>query len=79
MTSRNVTLSLDPLVARRARIMAAERDISLSALVTGLINAAPDSPPGYDEVWNEELRAMREGVGLSVGEITWTREDLHRR
>ena len=33
----------------------------------------------YATAWAEEERLMHEGIGLRIGEIAWTRDELHDR
>ena len=33
----------------------------------------------YDEAWELERRKMSEGLGLQIGPITWSRDELHER
>lgn len=79
MATRNVTLSLPEDVFRRAKVLAAERDTSVSALVSDALRQLTGSEPDYATEWAAEEKLMRDGVGLRIGEITWTREDVHRR
>lgn len=76
--SRNITLTMSDDVVRLAKVVAAQRDMSVSSLVTELItNLTGDTD--YDKAWEQETQLMRQGVGLRVGDITWSREDVHAR
>lgn len=79
MSTRNLTLSMSDDLVRRAKVLAAQRDVSLSALVGQLLEQALDDPRSDDEVVAEELRLMREGAGYRVGDATWSRDSLHER
>lgn len=68
----------DELV-RRAKILAAQRDTSVSGLVARLLEQLVGDVRDYDDVATEERRLMNEGIGLRVGEITWSRDDVHER
>ncbi|MBN9608277.1 MAG: hypothetical protein BGO26_20400 [Actinobacteria bacterium 69-20] len=76
---RNVTLALPIDLLKRARVVAAQQDTSLTSLVeeylTGLVQREED----YDRVWAEEFRQLEQDSGMRIGEITWTRDDLHDR
>jgi hypothetical protein len=76
--TRNVTLSLPDELVRRAKVFAAERDTSVSALVVSLLNQLLGDVEDYDELWAQEEAVMTAGA-LQVGRVTWNREDLHRR
>jgi len=78
MASRNITLALPDELVRRAKVVAAERETSISALVASLLTELVGDAEDYDRVWAEEEAAMTAGP-LVVGEVTWTRDDLHAR
>jgi hypothetical protein len=79
MAMRNITLTMPEELVRRAKIAAAERDTSVSALVAEYFEALVQQEDGYDLMWAEEERLMQEGLPMRVGEITWSRADLHER
>lgn len=79
MANRNITLSLPEELVRKAKIVAAERDTSVSALVAELVEHLAGGVPGYDQAWADEVALMKQGSGLRMGEITWTRDELHER
>lgn len=78
MSTRNLTISLPDDLVRRAKVLAAERDTSVSAIVRDLLAREVGAPGDYDAVWEQEEQLMDEGI-LSVGEITWDRDELHAR
>lgn len=79
MATRNITLSLPDDLVRRAKVLAAQQDTSVSALVADLLRRATAHDFHYDSIWAEEERLMEQGVGLRVGSIKWLREELHER
>ncbi len=79
MATRNITLSIPEDLVRRAKIIAAQRDTSVSALVSELLAQLSGSSTDFAETWRAEEELMATGVGLRVGEITWTRDEVHRR
>lgn len=79
MGTRNITLSLPDDLVRRAKVLAAQQDTSVSALVADLLRQVTDRVSDYDSVWAAEERFMVEGVGLEIGEITWSRAETHER
>lgn len=79
MSSRNITLSLPEDLVRKAKVIAAERDTSVSALVAELIAHLAGGSSDYEETWAEEEELMKRGDLLRVGDITWSREELHDR
>lgn len=78
MFTRNITLSLPDDLVRRAKVLAAQQDTSVSALVADFLRQVTEGND-YDSTWAEEERLMAEGVGLKVGAINWSRDELHER
>jgi hypothetical protein len=78
MSNRNITLSMPDELVRGAKVLAATRDTSVSALVADLLRQVVGDVQDYDTAWRAEEAVMDEGV-LEVGEITWSRDDLHTR
>lgn len=66
-------------LVRRAKVLAAQRDTSVSGLVTRLLEQLVGDVRDYDDVAAQERRLMQEGIGLRVGEITWSRDEVHER
>jgi post-segregation antitoxin (ccd killing protein) len=79
MDTRNITLTMPADLVRRARVLAAERDTSVSALVVELLQQHVEEATEEDSLWAIEEAAMASGIGMRVGEITWTRDELHER
>lgn len=79
MSTRNITLTLPSELVRRAKIVAATRDTSVSALVAEFLRSLTEQEDDYRQVWEQEQRLMAEGLPMSVGSITWSRADTHER
>jgi hypothetical protein len=79
MSFRNLTLTLPVDLVRRARVIAAKRDTSLSAMISDYLRALTEQDDDYDGLWQRERRVMREGLSMQVGEIVWSRDDTHAR
>lgn len=79
MAKTTITLSMPEELVRRARVAAAQRGMSVSALVAGLLEQVVGEVRDDELVWADELRLMDQGIGMQVGEVTWTRDDLHER
>ena len=79
MTTKNITLSMPEELVRRAKVLAAQRDTSVSGLVARLLEQLVGDVRDYDDVAAQERRVMQEGLGLRVGEITWSRDEVHER
>jgi len=76
--SRNLTLTLLSDLVRRAKIAAAARGTSLSALIAEYLERLKRDDD-YDEVWQRERALMEQGLPMSVGKVTWSRDDVHER
>ncbi|MGH2771797.1 MAG: CopG family transcriptional regulator [Actinomycetota bacterium] len=80
METRNVTLSLPKDLLRKLKVLSAEKDTSISGLLTGLLKDLVSREDAYSEAWRRTSNRMRAGFDLGTkGSITWTRDDLHER
>ncbi len=79
MATRNITLALPSELVRRARIIAAARETSVSALVAEYLQSLARQADDYEALWQEEQRLMVEGLPMRVGRVTWSRADSHER
>ncbi len=75
---KNITVTVDDETYRRARIKAAERDTSVSALVTRFLTELAADETNADRLKREE-RALRERIGSFRAADRLPREDVHRR
>ena len=78
MPSKNITLTMPAELVRRAKVLAAQRDMSVSGLVARLLEQFVGEIDDYDDVAELERRMMSGDSGLQIGPITWSRDDLHR-
>ncbi len=80
MDTQNVTLSLPKQVLRRAKLIAVERNSSLSALLTQLIIEMVEQDDAYERARRRHQALLEEGFDLGTGgNVTWTRDELHER
>jgi hypothetical protein len=79
VATRNITLALPSELVRRARIIAAARETSVSALVAEYLQSLARQADDYEALWQEEQRLMVEGLPMRVGRVTWSRADSHER
>jgi hypothetical protein len=75
---KNITLSLDNESYRKARIRAAEQDLSLSALVRKLLIAEAGHTPER-ELLKADERVLRDQVGNFRAGDRLSRDDIHGR
>ena len=74
----NITLTMPADLIRQAKILAAQRDTSVSGLVAALLANAVGDSADETAIWNREADAMASGI-LNVGPITWSRDEVHAR
>lgn len=79
MATKNITLSMPEELVRRAKVLAAQRDTSVSGLVARLLEQLVGEVRDYDEVAAAERAAMDSGIGMRIGASRWSRDDLHER
>jgi hypothetical protein len=75
---QNVTVSLSRRVLKKARILAARRETSISGLLAQEIEALVGAEEAYERAEREALAVLDQGFHLS-GVIKVTREELHER
>ena len=77
MARTNLTIQLDADVIRRARILAAKRGTSISAMVASELDALVANDMRY-EAARERARSILEAA-VDRGGRTWRRDELHDR
>ncbi len=74
----NITLKLDAALLREVRILAAEQDTSISALLAARLEEMVRQRKTYDRARKRSLARLREGLDMH-----WTpprsRDELHER
>jgi phage shock protein A len=75
---KNVTVSLDDETYRRARMVAAERDTSLSALVKGFLKQLGSGESETDRLKKQE-RVLREQIKKFSARDRISRNELYDR
>jgi uncharacterized protein YdaU (DUF1376 family) len=75
---KNVTVSLDDETYRRARMVAAQRDTSVSALVKRFLQQLGSEETETERLKREE-RALRERITAFRAADRISRDDVHRR
>ncbi len=74
----NITLKLDRDLLREVRILAAEKDTSISALLTVHLQEIVRNRRGYDQAKNRVIARMRKGYDLGFTPPK-SRDELHER
>jgi uncharacterized protein YdaU (DUF1376 family) len=75
---KNITVSLDDDTYRRARVIAAERDTSISALVKEFLVGLGSGESQAERLKREE-RALRERITSFRASDKQSRDELHDR
>ncbi len=75
---KNITVSIDDEIYRRARVRAAERDTSVSALVRRYLIEIASAETEAEALKREEAR-LRESISDFRAGGGWSRDDLHAR
>jgi hypothetical protein len=77
-TARNITLALDEETLREARVLAAERGLSVSAFLRRELAGLVERQRGYVKARETAIRRLRRGRSLGGGRLP-SREELHDR
>ena len=75
---RNITVTLDADVIRKARVVAAKRGTSVTGLVREQILRLVTEDDSHDKSWARAKARMRRGLHLGGGPYP-TRDELHDR
>lgn len=80
MERQNVTLSLPKSLLKKARVIAAGRDKSLSRLLRESLEEKVRDITAYGRARERQLKLLKRGFKLGTqGQISATREELHAR
>jgi len=74
----NITLKLDRDLVRKARVLAAERDTSVSALLAEQLEKAIRDRDGYEAAKRRALAILKKGFDLGYKPPA-SRDELHER
>jgi hypothetical protein len=80
MEKQNITLSIRKDILRKIKIMAAEQNSSISAILTNQLEEIISRAEGTQSAKTEHLRLLQQETNLGTrGLIEWSRDDLHER
>ena len=80
MERQNRTLSLPKALLKKAKILAAQKEISVSELVREAIEERVREDSGYQKARRRHIHTLQKSFDLgSEGSIAVSREDLHER
>jgi hypothetical protein len=77
MARRNLTVQLDEDVIRKAKVLAARRGTSVSALVADELEQLVDRDARYEEARRRATEIL--AASAARGGRTWRRDELHER
>jgi predicted transcriptional regulator len=78
--NQNITLSLPRALLKRVKRVAADRDTSVSALMTEALSRMADEERRYSASRKRALAALTSARSLGTqGRLTWSRDELHDR
>jgi hypothetical protein len=75
---QNVTISLDRKTIREAKILAAQRETSISGLLAQQLESLLGKKEAYEQAKRQALALLDKGFHLG-GVIRVTRDELHER
>ena len=80
MEKQNITLALPKHLLQRAKLLAVQKQTSISGLLTEALEEMVDLEEGYSRARDRHLALMAQGFDLGTGgSIDWTRDELHER
>ena len=78
--TQNITLSLPRELLKRIKRVAADRDTSVSSLMTEALERVADEDRRYSAARKRALAALQSARSLGThGQRTWSRDELHAR
>lgn len=80
MEKQNVTLSLPKDILQQAKIIAIQKNTSLSNLLTEALTEIVTQSEKYTLAQERHIALLKERTDLGTdGQFNWSREDLHDR
>jgi len=77
---QNITLSLPKPLLKKAKVLAAQEDRSLSDLMREALEKRISQSAEYEKAKKRHIKLLERGLDLgSKGELAFSREDLHER
>ena len=75
---QNITLSVDKDLIKKGKVIAAQKDTSVSKMLSEHLKDLVEDNEQYETAKRSALQTLKKGYHLG-GEITWKREDLYDR
>jgi hypothetical protein len=77
-TKQNINVRLDRRTLRKAKVLAAKRNTSISGLLAAQIEALVGEDDAYEQAHRRALALLEQGLSLG-GKIESTRDEWHDR
>jgi hypothetical protein len=77
-TKQNITVRLDRRTLRKAKVLAAKRNTSISGLLAAQIETLVGEDDAYEQAHRRALALLEQGLSLG-GKIESTRDKWHER
>ncbi len=78
--TRNITLSLPKETLKRVKLIAVQRETSVSRMLAGILEELVAKEDQYEKAKKRHLAILERGFDLGTGgSISWTRDSLHER
>ena len=78
--TQNITLSIPKSILRKAKILAIQKNTSLSGLLTQTLTSLVARQESYQHARQRNLELLKNGLDLDTrGQAHWKREELHER
>ena len=75
---QNITLSVDKELIKKGKVIAAQKDTSISKMLGEKLKLLVEDAEQYETARRSALQTLKKGYRLG-GKITWKREDLYER
>ena len=75
---QNITLSIDKEIIKKGKIIAVQKDTSVSKMLSDLLKEIVDKEDSYEAAKKNALQNLKRGFHLG-GDVKWSREDLYER
>ncbi len=75
----NITMTLDDKIIKKVKKIAIEKNTTLTGLVRDYLTGIAKREDQHIEEAISQLSEIMNSSDMEVGEITWTRDELHER
>ena len=76
---QNITLSVDERIVKKVRMLALDKDTTLTALVRNYLADLASNYNSEQQLATDRLEATFKKYSRNMGERPWSREDIHER